>query len=64
VFQSFEARLKKSRAEFQSEVEKFEKAKEEGKFDNTDGKFLEKRVNNLQSRWEKLWGEHIANKNR
>jgi len=60
----FEESLKKSRAEFQSEVEKFEKAKVEGKFDDTDGKFLEKRVNNLQSRWEKLWGEHIANKHR
>lgn len=63
-FQQFESDLRKKRSEFQSEVDKFEKAKIEGLFNDTDRKILEKRVENLQNRWDELWKEHISNKNR
>lgn len=61
-FQQFESDLRKKRFEFQSEVDKFEKAKPEGLFNYTDRKILEKRVENLQNRWDELWKEHISNK--
>lgn len=61
-FQQFESDLRKKRFEFQSEVDKFEKAKTEDLFNDTDRKILEKRVENLQNRWDELWKEHISNK--
>lgn len=61
-FQQFESDLRKKWFEFQSEVDKFEKAKTEGLFNDTDRKILEKRVENLQNRWDELWKEHISNK--
>ena len=63
-FQQFESDLRKKRSEFQSEVDKFEKAETEGLFNDSDRKILEKRVENLQNRWDELWKEHISNKNR
>ena len=63
-FQQFESDLRRKRFEFQSEVDKFEKGKTEGLFNDTDRKILEKRVENLQNRWDELWKEHISNKNR
>ncbi|KAM7433938.1 hypothetical protein ABFA07_015914 [Porites harrisoni] len=59
----FESDLRNKRFEFQSEVDKFEKAKTEGLFTDTDRKILEKRVEDLQNRWDELWKEHISNKN-
>lgn len=61
-FQQFESDLRKKRFEFQSEVDKFEKVKTEGLFNDTHRKILEKRVENLQNRWDELWKEHISNK--
>ncbi|XP_067050990.1 girdin-like isoform X2 [Acropora muricata] len=60
----FEADLKKSMTEFQAEKEKFEKAKEDDKFDDTDKGILERRVNAVQFSWEKLWGEFIEQKDK
>lgn len=62
-FQQFESDLRKKRSEFQSEVDKLEKAKTEGLFNDADKKILEKRVENLQNGWDELWKEHISNKN-
>ncbi|XP_015778717.1 PREDICTED: uncharacterized protein LOC107356627 [Acropora digitifera] len=56
--------LKKSMTEFQTEKEKFEKAKEDDKFDNTDKGILDQRVNTVQFSWEKLWGEFIVQKDK
>ena len=50
--------------EFQTEKEKFEKAKEDDKFDNTDKGILERRVNTVQFSWEKLWEEFIVQKDK
>ena len=60
----FEADLEKSMTEFQAEKEKFEKAKEDDKFDNTDKGILERRVNAVQFIWEKLWREFIEQKDK
>ncbi|KAJ7378480.1 hypothetical protein OS493_023015 [Desmophyllum pertusum] len=60
----FEADLQKSRSEYQSEVDKFEKAKDEGMFNDKDCEILQKRVKNLENSWDELWEEHIANKDR
>ncbi|XP_068690392.1 putative leucine-rich repeat-containing protein DDB_G0290503 [Montipora foliosa] len=60
----FESELEKSRSDFQSEVERFQKAKEEGLFFNTHREALEKIVRDLESRWDELWREHVENKNR
>ena len=50
--------------EFQAEKEKFEKAKEDDKFENTDKGTLERRVNAVQFSWEKLWGEFNEQKDK
>ena len=50
--------------EFQAEKEKFEKAKEDDKFDNTAKGILERRVNAVQFSWEKLWREFIGQKDK
>lgn len=63
-FQRFERDVEKSRSEFHSQVDKFEKAKEEDFFNDTDTEILGKRVEDLKKRWDQLWGEHINNKNR
>lgn len=60
----FERDVEKSRSEFHSQVDKFEKAKEEDFFNDTDTEILGKRVEDLKNRWDQLWGEHINNKNR
>lgn len=44
--------------------DKFEKAKEEGSFNDADCKILEKRVEALKTNWDELMGEHVANKDR
>jgi len=56
--------LKRSRFEFESEVDKFEKAKEEDLFKDADCEILEKRVQGLKTRWDELMGDHVANKDR
>ncbi|XP_020600932.1 cingulin-like [Orbicella faveolata] len=61
---TFEAELKRSRSEFESEVDKFEKAKEEDLFKDADCEILEKRVQGLKTRWDELMGDHVANKDR
>lgn len=45
-------------------MDKFEKAKDEGMFNDTDCEILQKRVENLENSWDELWEEHIANKDR
>lgn len=50
--------------EFQTEKKKFEKAKADDKFDNTDKGILERRVNAVHFSWEKLWDEFIVQKNK
>ena len=62
--QRFESDMRTSRSAFQSEVERFEKAKKEGLINDTEKKIIENRVENLQSCWDELWREHIVNKNR
>ena len=56
--------MKKSTSEFQSELERLQKAKQEGLFHNSDNEGLEKKWNYLKSRWNTLWNEHLGNTNR
>ena len=45
-------------------VDKIEKAKEQHLFNEVDCEILEKRVEDLKTRWDELKEEHIANKDR
>ena len=63
-FQRFESDMKKSMSEFQSELERLQKARQEGLFNYTDNEGLEKKWNYLKTRWNTLWKEHLENRNR
>ena len=63
-FQRFESDMKKPMSEFQSELERLQKAKQEGLFNYTDNEGLEKKWNCLKTRWNTLWKEHLENRNR
>lgn len=56
--------MKKSMSEFQSELERLQKAKQERLFNDTDNEGLEKKFNDLQTRWNTSWKEHLENWNR
>ena len=56
--------MKRSRSDFESMLDKFEKAKEENLFKDTDCEILEKRVEGLKTRWDELIEDHSANKDR
>lgn len=56
--------MKRSRSEFESILDKFEKAKEEDLFKDTDCEILENRVEGLKTRWDELMQDHFANKDR
>ena len=56
--------MKRSRSEFESIRDKFEKAKEEDLFKDTDCEILEKRIEGLKTRWDELMQDHFANKDR
>ncbi|PFX29130.1 hypothetical protein AWC38_SpisGene6104 [Stylophora pistillata] len=60
----FEGDVGKSRSEFDSVADKFEKSKEEDLFNDTDSEILDKRVEDLKNSWDQLWGERTVNKNR
>ncbi|XP_074625904.1 uncharacterized protein LOC141884109 [Acropora palmata] len=60
----FESDMKKPMSEFQSELERLQKAKQEGLFNYTDNEGLEKKWNCLKTRWNTLWKEHLENRNR
>lgn len=63
-FQRFESDMKKSMSQFQSELERLQKAKQEGLFNYTDNEGLEKKWNYLKTRWNTLGKEHLKNRNR
>ena len=63
-FQRFESDMKKPMSEFQSELERLQKAKQEGLFNYTDNEGLEKKWSYLKTRWNTLWKEHQENRNR
>ena len=56
--------MKKSRSDFHSVVDKFEKSKDEDLFSDTDCEVLDKRVEDLKNSWDELWREHLVNKDR